>query len=471
MDINRYIADNEPLRVISMFQREKPTFDKSFAEVSDELNPKKHKVNNKFYRKDKKIKVPVDGKFDENGEQVYRTETVKRCRVSVPLQKLLVERSVGFLFGIPVVYSTTEGMSNAQEDFFKAFKDVIDSSKTKYKDKEIARTLFSEREVAEIWYFTLDENGKPDQMKVRIASPSRGDSLYPHFDEYDRMDSFMRAYSTTEETESVLHYDIYTKTHLYKFISDNGGIKMDGNPKRHGFNKIPVIYYRQDDSEWETVQNVIERIEDLLSNWGDTNDYFGSPSYFVSGEISGFAEKGEQGRVYTGLNGADMKVLSWDSSPASIQGELANLLNIVFSYTQTPDVSFETMKQLGGNTSGVAIRLMFTDPHMKASCKIETFGEMFDRRINVIKSGLETTKINIPNSEVVSLKISATFTPYYPKNDNEIIQMINASVGGKATISQKDGVRLNPLVSNSENTIKELEEEERKASVAEGVTK
>jgi SPP1 family phage portal protein len=209
-------------------------------------------------------------------------------------------------------------------------------------------------------------------------------------------------------------------------------------------------------------------MEELISNWGDTNDYFGSPSYFVSGTIEGFAEKGEQGRVYTGTEGADMKVLSWDSSPQSMNAELSTLTNIIFSYSQTPDISFESMKQLSGKTSGVAIKLMFTDPHMKASMKIEQFGEMFTRRCNIIKNGIVTTLKPIPPSYVDSLVIEPNFTPYAPKNDSELVNMIRIAVGDKPIMSQEDGIICNPLVSNPIETMDRIKRESQYD--AQGVT-
>ena len=53
----------------------------------------------------------------------------------------------------------------------------------------------------------------------------------------------------------------------------------------------------------------IERLENSISDWGDTNDYFGSPTYFFKGRMKGFADKGEVGRVYQGDNETDMKVV------------------------------------------------------------------------------------------------------------------------------------------------------------------
>ena len=463
-NINEFIKNNDILTTMRMFQSQKKRFATDYDAVACEYDPKLHKVNDKTIRKDKVVKIPVEGKFDQNGEQVYKEKTVPRVRVSVPMQRVLVERSVGFLFGTPVEYRAEGELDARETELFDEVNRVLSENKMKYADKKLARLLFKEREVAEIWYFLLGEDGNPTKMRMRLASPSNGDSLYPHYDEYDRMDAFARGYEEKDmDGKTTRHFDVYTDTMLYRYVSGDGndGFELDGSPKLHGFSKIPVVYYRQEETEWDCVQPIIERIEDLLSNWGDTNDYFGAPSYFVRGNIQGFADKGEQGRVYQGVDGADMKVLSWDSSPSSMSAELATLTNIVFSYTQTPDVSFETMKQLGGNTSGVAIRLMFTDPHMKASVKMETFGEMFTRRLSIIKNGIVTSLKPIPEQYATSLDITPVFTPYAPKNDSELLSMISTSVGGKPTLSQEDGVRLNPLVANAEQTIGKIREEEK----------
>ena len=447
--------------IYTLLTSKKKAFSVPFDECEAQYDPYKHKVMSPFHRKKKTVKVKTDKKDSRTGEPIYKEKKVDRVRVAVPFQRVIVERSVGFLFSNPVKYSI-EGEANAKaQDVFGAVKHIFKDNKIKYFDKKLARTLFRERECAELWYFTLGEDNKPKEMRVKLLSPTRGDKLYPHFDDYDRMDGFAREYYTTNElNETTRHFDVYTDKYVYKYSDEGGALKLQEKPKQHGFTKIPVIYYRQEETEWNNVQPAIERVEELLSNWGDTNDYFGSPSYFFKGKLNGFAEKGEQGKVYQGDGeGADMKVLSWDSSPASVTGELANLINIIFSYTQTPDISFENMKSLGGNTSGVAIRLMFTDPHMKAEVKIEQFGEMFTRRYNLVQNGYATSLVPVPESVTNSIYVEPIFKPYMPKNEIEEVQLLSVATGGKPTMSQNEAVKHNPRVSNPEATIKELQQE------------
>ncbi len=462
--IREIMALGDPLEIYTLLTARKKEFAKSLEETEREYNPMFHKVLDPRIRKKKAVKQKTDSR-DKNGNPIYKTTYKERCRIAVPAQRLICERDVGFLLSEEVKYNIKGAADEAQKRLYDGVAKVFQDNKISYFDKRLARCLFRARECAELWYIVKSEDGQADEIRVMLLSPLQGDILYPHFDDYDRMDGFARKYAVRDELgNSVIHFDVYTATTLYRYAHQGGTLTLiDAKP--HGFGKIPVIYYRQDETEWESVQPVIERLEELLSNWGDVNDYFGAPTYFFKGKMTGFAEKGEVGRVYQGEgDGSDMKVVSWDSAPESMRQEMANLTNIIFSYSQTPDISFENMKTLGNNTSGAAIRLMFTDPHLKAETKEELFGEMFTRRFNVVKSGYAMSIEATPQRIADGLRVSPVFTPYIPKNEMETLQLINLATQGKETMSQENGVRLNPLVSNPEETLKQLQEQERRSS-------
>lgn len=441
----------------------KPRFIKTLDETEAEFDVHRHAVFDQTKRKKKRIKIKTNKVDPATGEVLYKTKFQDVCRIGVSLQKLLVERTAGFLLGRPVTYNLDSDIPENEQtqSLFNEVMKVFKHNKLKYFDKELARRVFRGREAAELWYFVPDSNGKPTgQIRVKLLSPLLGDRLLPHFNDYGDMDGFCRCYKTMDILGRwVEHIDIYTNTLVYKYETEaNGATVSLTTSLPHGFKRLPVVYYRQEKTEWDDVQGVIERIETLLSNWGDTNDYFGSPSYFFKGTLKGFAEKGEQGKVYRGEGDADMKVLSWDNSPNSMASELAQLVNIVFSYTQTPDISFASMKQLGSNTSGVAMKLMFTDPFMKADDKQELFGQNFERRFNIVKDGI-CQRDGISESIMEGTFCEPIFQPYLPKNEQEEIQLLNLSTGGKPTMSQKTAISLNPKVPNPDEEIKNLEEE------------
>lgn len=335
----------------------------------------------------------------------------------------------------------------------------------KYFDKKLVRTVSSQCEAAELWYMTTDENGRlGGEIRVQLLSPKKGDKLYPHFNDWHRLDGFGREYYIYDELgTSELHFDVYTDRFVYKYINKGSGWSLI-EAKAHGFTKIPVVYYYQYKSEWADVQWACDRVEESISNWGDTNDYFGSPKYFIQGRLEGFAEKGEQGAVFQGGKDTKMNVLSWDHSPESVKGEIAYLFNIIFSFTQTPDISFENMKTLGNNTSGAAIRLMFTDPFMKVGNKTEMYGEMFTRRSNIVANGICNAGIyvkGIDASVAEDIDFEPVFEPYIPKNDVELMQLITQSNGGKASTSQRRSIELNPLNDDADSVEKEMKEEQQ----------
>lgn len=461
-------------RVHTLLTARKKPFQTTLEEIESQYHPDKHKVFDKRYRPKKKIQVPTGKKDPITGKDIYKTKSVERVRIAIPVQKSLVERAVGFLFGNHVDYKMTQNgdtirqASTEQQKLFTAVRKVYHQNKMRYFDKKLARMIFRQREAAELWYIPTNTKGAVDRtgkMKVKLLAPVLGDKLYPHYNDSGDMDGFCREYKVfDEEGTSVNYFDVYTDRFVYSFISDGKGWKLNGVPKLHGYTKIPVVYYRQEQAEWEDVQCEIERAEDLVSNWGDTNDYFGVPKYFVKGKLKGFAEKGEQGTVFEGEKDTDMHMLSWDNSPVSVTGELGNLFSMIYSYSHSADVSFERMKEIGNNTSGAAIRLMMIDPHMNAQNKTELFGEMFTRRSNIVANGIVTTGIiesGIPERVAEEVEFEPIFKPFMPKNEVEELELITKSTGGKATTSRRRGIELNPLNDDPDEVEAQIKHEEQ----------
>lgn len=471
--ITEIMKEAEGGRIRLLLTARKKRFEVTLEEIERQFDPRKHKVFDEHYRKKKRINVPTGKNDPTTGNAIYKSKLVERVRIAVPLQKVLVERAVGFLFGNDVEYkvANTDNTSNSQQDrLFNAVKSVFHKNKMRYFDKKLARTIFRCREAAELWYLPTNADGTIDtggKMRVKLLSPIDGDMLYPHYDNFDRMDGFAREYKVYDEDNNVeFHFDVYDSRFVYQFVHGGGEWKMNGTAKRHGFSKIPIVYYRVEQAEWEDVQPQIERVEDLLSNWGDTNDYFGTPKYFVKGKLLGFAEKGEQGSVFQGEKDTNMNVLSWDSSPASVSGELSTLLSLIFSCSHSADISFERMKEVGNNTSGAAIRLMLIDPHMNAQTKTELFGEMFTRRCNIVANGICETGIverGIPASVAQSMDFEPVFKPYMPKNDVETLQLIQSATGGQPTTSKRRGIELNPLNDDPDRVQQEIASEQQEA--------
>jgi SPP1 family phage portal protein len=317
--------------------------------------------------------------------------------------------------------------------------------------------MMSELECAELWYLVEDTGNywtsiakaigikKPKyQLKMKILSPALRDNLYPLYNEYGDMIAFARGYRTKEEGKEVEHFDVYTADFSYKYIN-RGSWALDKNAVGGGIiknstGKIPVIYHLQSKPEWSDVQGMIERLETLLSNHGDMNDYFGEPILAIFGQLIQAINKGESGKIMQLSENAKASFLALDSPPESIKMEVENLEKFIYAMSQTPNISFEQMKDIG-QLSGIALTLMFLDAHMAAVAKEETFGSGVQRRVNLIKAYIGNV-LNVGlKSAAESVFMKPVFTPYMPIDIEGLIttlsQATNAGYVSKETAAEK----------------------------------
>ena len=205
------------------------------------------------------------------------------------------------------------------------------------------------------------------------------------------------------------------------------------------------------------MQPLIDRLEKLLSNFGETNDYHASPKIFVNGKIKGWSKKGEAGAIIEGEKDAEAKYLSWDHAPESVKLELDTLLRLIYSLTQTPDVSFDSVKGIG-NVTGIALKLLFMDAHLKVFDKAELFGEGFQRRNSVVGSYVGKMDTTYEGTSE-DLYIESVFTPYMIDTKSEWVQTLMQATGGKAILSQEKGTELSGLTQDPAEDYKRIRKE------------
>lgn len=422
------------------------------AEYIKQYDPKQHDITDKAKRPDKIINT-------EAGPGV-----VPVARLPIAMQKRIVSRSATFLCGNPIKLLCNPA-DQTQIDMRDMVQRSWDDNKLDYEGKVIAKLMMSVLEVAEIWYYEqvdptywigTPNEGSQYRLRMKIVSTKYGDSLYPVFNNAGDMIAFGRGYFLKEGDKNIEHFDLYTDTATYLGVKGDAG--WTALPEANPVGKIPVIYYRQELPEWSDVQELIDRLERSASNHADTNDYFGSPMVIVKGEVKGFSQKGEQGKVLELMNGAEADYLSWDQSPESVKLEQENLKALIYDLTDTPNISFEQVSGLG-TFSGIALKMLFMGAHMKASEKEETFGKSVQRRINFMKASM--AKINVKLEPATGMTIKPGFEYYLPKNTQEVIETLIAATGSKPILSRKTAVSLNPLVEDAKQELVNLEEDDK----------
>ena len=476
-EIDEILKSGDSEKIIYTLQNGRRHFPKPFSSYKEEINPEFHKVMDKALRPDKVVKVDAEEEIGQKILDLESDNTLTRlepvARVSLAIQKLIVTRAVSFIFGNDVIINC-EPENVTQESILKAINSVSFDAKIRTINRKVANSIFSTTEGAELWYVTEEEQaheryGFKTKFRLKCAelSPLKGDILYPYFDNNNNLVAFSREYiiKKLDITQDERYFETYTAEQIIKWKFDEKWQLCEGYPKQNAIGKIPIVYGCQRKAEWEDVQGLIERLEKLLSNFADTNDYHASPKIFTTGQILGWAKKGESGAIIEGDKDATAQYLSWNNAPESVRLEIDTLLKMIYTISQTPDISFDSVKGLG-NVSGVALKLLFMDAHLKVKEKQEIFDDYLQRRISIILAFL--AQMNKPfASECSKIIVEPEITPFNIEDESATINILQQATANKAIMSQKTAIQRLGYVSDVEKEIAQIQEEENAISQTE----
>jgi len=478
MDIKQLFTDSDTNATIEELKSGRNAPHPNMDKILSQLEPAQHDIFDKVKRPDKQVKVdnPEPAKNHQSldtgytGGEKEQIKTIPVARIALAIQKLIVKRSVSFTFGNPVTLNA-EPDGEDEKTVLNAVKKVLFSTKSRTINRKVAREIFSTTEAAELWYPVESPTnyGFNSKFKLRIAifSPQKGDKLFPYFDETGDMIAFSREFIIEDKKgKKRTYFETYTGIEHRMWEQDNAQWQIvEGYPKKNVIGKIPVVYGRQDFVEWADVQGLIDRLETLLSNFADTNDYHASPKIVVKGELLGFAKKGESGAILQ-LEGenADAKYLSWQHAPESVKLEIETLLRMIYTNTQTPDISFDSVKGIGA-ISGIALKLLFLDAHLKVQEKMEIFDDYLQRRLSIIQAYIAQFNTGL-KSACESLTIEPEIVPYMIEDDQAKVKLLTDANGGKAVMSQKTSVQQLGWVNDSDAEYEQILNEEKASSYA-----
>lgn len=393
------------------------------------IDPLRHDVMDETIRKKKEVSTDTGTKFEEV------------ARIALAFQKLIINHAVSFCFGNEVNQDCIIN-NDTDRQAFEAYKNVLKDNKSKSLNRKIARALFTFSEVAEYWYTVETEKGegigvdKNKKIRVSLLTPDKN-KLYPYFDETGKMIAFSREYQVIENDEKVSYFETWTDED-YTLMDLEGNIKDNGY-KVHGLGKIPIVFLSQDDRETADIDKLVDRLETTLSNFADNIDYHSAPITVVNGPIRSFLKKGEQGGILEVDTEVKPYYLEWSQAPEATRTEVETLTSLIYTLTQTPDISFDNMKNIG-SVAEMTLRLMFMDAHLKVQDKCEIFDDSLQRRASIIKNYLCTLLDGEIATAAKKMAISQEIVPYmYGDTASEINNLLSAN-GNKPLISHKQSV-------------------------------
>lgn len=361
-----------------------------------------------------------------------------------------------------------------EKKLLDAVKAVFKSNKIKYQNKKIVRAWLSEQEAAEYWYVTDDDSfwakfwkkvkttfgGKvkpTKKLKSVLWSPFRGDKLYPFFNDEGKMIAFSREYKKKLMDDSeITCFMTITDKMVYQWDLSKG--YEERTPFTHGFPKLPVLYAYRPEPYCKKIKTFRVRLEKLLSNYADCIDYHFFPLLKLIGDVEGFMGKVKDRMVKLTGESADAQYLTWNQVPDTVRFEAETLTNMAYDMSNTPRISFETLKGVG-KASGTAFRFMFMGAHMAVENHGEVIGEFLQRRVNFIVSALGSINPTEFSKASQTIDIETELVPYMIDDLNDKVTTAVSAVSG-GIWSTREGIMFAGNADRVEEELAEIKEEQ-----------
>jgi len=421
-------------------------------------------------------------KDKEIGEGDKR-RTVRSIRSPVNYAKKIVTTSCAFEVGEPV--TLTPSIEN--NVLFAEVTRLWKSNRIDDKLQKLKTTQKVQTETA-IHFFVKENTGGAKVTQAAGANATRDirsnvltveqGIMSPYFDATYDLAAFTWQFVTqNSEGKDVNNTWIFDNAKVFKISDASGELQIDSELP-HGFDRIPIVYMEQEFPEWFDVEGLIDRYEVALSKLGVSNDYSGHPILLTYGDLTILPEANDDGKtinfpikfkdddVTKPYNG-DAKFLTNANAPEAVKLEMETIRELIFSMTQTPDISFEKMKSIGA-ISGVALRLMFLDPIIKAKMNEGQNRTICERMINIMISGITgVTNVNAKaatNNLVIDVKFNSILPVDMVENSTVVANGFTSN-----SMSTKTRVKLLDLVTDVEAEVAEIEKEKAVAPVVPAV--
>jgi hypothetical protein len=476
------IISLEPEKAIRYLKKRKMTAPDTQTNFND-WNVDKHEImtDKEKYPDRKTLVKDKEDIYDEasgktfHKEPVYETEPANR--ITIPLEQDIVNIQTAFTVGTDPKMNC-EPANDEEKNLLSAVNAVLTKNKVKYQNKKVVRAWLSEQEVAEYWYVVDDDSfwakfwakikkafggtTKPNKkLRSVLWSPFRGDTLYPFYDEYNDLLALSREYEREDlEGKKITCFQTITKDMVYQWENTDGWKLIPEKTFKHGFEKMPVLYAYLAKPYCHKIKTIRVRIEKLLSSYADCIDYHFFPILKLFGDVDGVLGKKKDRVVKLEGENADAEYLIWQQAPETIKLELETMFNNAYAMTNTPRISFETMKGFGETPSGTAFRFVFMGAHMQVENHTEDIGDFLQRRVNFLVSALGSINPYEFNKASKTIDIDVEVVPYMVDSLDERVGTAIKAVDGKVW-SRREGIIFAGNAERVDEILKEIEEENK----------
>lgn len=328
----------------------------------------------------------------ERLDRAYRTGQVgEETRYAVNKCRYISDTKTAYTSAIPPSYDTDEDDANA-ERIVEVYKDEVKEQT----DQTITAYCSRYGRAFELVYMDV-KNGElvPDSEAV---SPL---DAFVAYDAALKPDSVFGAVHYTKEKPdgTKVHYlDVYDRSDRTTWtMADEGSLTwVKGEPVPHGFDRVPLIEYRNNGEalgDFESVLPIQEAINHVMSDRIEDKDRFAG-AYLVSKgfwigdddeEVEESIAKLKDQRVIGLPKDADLSYLTKSFDESSVQVLVDDLTSELHTISQIPDLSDENF---AANASGVAMRYKLLGLSNLCEAFLMQHRKGFVRRCKLYSTGL-----------------------------------------------------------------------------------
>ena len=437
----------------------------------NDWNPNKHEIviDEEKYPKIKITTKPEERITDPSTGKEYVEPAVKKevepNRIALPIEQDIVNLQTAFTVGTEPVLDCQPDQS--EESLLSALKQVFKKNKLKYQNKKLVRAWLAEQEVAEYWYVVKDDGfwaklkrkvteifgkSKPEyHLKSALWSPFRGDKLYPFYNDNGDLVALSREYKKKDlDDVEITCFMTITKDMVYQWeLTSNW---TDKGTFAHGFKKMPVIYMYRPEAYCEKIKSLRVRLEKLLSNYADCIDYHFFPILMLFGDVQNFSGEFKNRVVQLTGQGANAQYLTWNQASETVKYEAETLFSQIYSLTNTPRISFDSLKGAGSAVSGVAFDYVFMSTHLNVENLNEMFCYLILRRVNFLVSSLVFVNTTLEEASE-TIDVDVQMQPYRLEDIKDKIDTAIKAKDGEIWSQQ----RAITFVGNVDSVLDEIE--------------
>ena len=386
------------------------------ADFIREFYPTSHKINH--------LKYYPNTMYVNKETGAYQAKV--RSRIAIGFQERILTKRKEALLGNNVGMRLISGATDKKMiDTLSFFREGWEE-----RDMEVAvnQSIEKDFKIADVAVYVYMEEKK---VNWRVFSALDGDVLYPHYDSLTGKLALLGRLYTQEDWDGnkSQYLDVIDQKAFvtYKKKDDDEGWEMEGQPKQHGFPRIPVEYHRREEGPvWEASQGIIDGYEVAISQFSENNAAYALRIlYTLGGEME----------IMTNTDGTPNRIDSIDPNakvgflePAQgADGAFAAQLAIMEKNIMRGSFAVETPEiKSGADMSSRTVKMLFADSYLKALSDSIEYQQFLNGVTDLFKYGyfLEKNRSN----EYEGFKVKAYLDPFIFLSENDVIAGIQQLV-------------------------------------------